>query len=87
MKLSSSNIKKIFIFSYISRNKTLHLSAQAQKTKNHPKKIFYTSGNGSPKNTSYIFSKESFSYILENRNPRKLLIFQGTVNLSFFFMF
>ena len=33
MELSSSNVKKNIRFSYISRNRALYFSAQAQKTK------------------------------------------------------
>ena len=39
----------------------------------HPEKISYT-----PKKTSYVFSKESCSYISRNGNPKKLLILQKT---------
>ena len=55
MKLSSTNIKKIFSkenvsyifskerFSYISGNETLHFSGEAQRIKKiHPEKISYT---------------------------------------------
>ena len=33
--------------------------------------LFYISGNENSEKTSYIFSKESFSYILGNGNPEK----------------
>ena len=33
----------------------------------------YHSGNGNPGKTSYISSKESFSYISENRKSEKIL--------------
>ena len=54
-------------------------SAQARKVKKvlH-EKIPYASGNGSPEKTSYIFSKESFSDISGNGNPKKFVIFQET---------
>ena len=58
MKLSSS-IHYIFSkesFSYISRNGSLHFSAQTQKIKKiHPNKISYISGNGNPKRIPYTF--------------------------------
>ena len=38
-----------------------------------------------PKKTSYIFSRESFSYISGNRNPEKIsLIFQETELFLYF---
>ena len=45
----------------------MHLSVQAQKIKQIlSEKISYTSGNGNPEGTPYIFSKEGCSYILGN---------------------
>ena len=49
-----------------------------EKIKILPEKSSYTSGNGTPKRTSYIFSKKSCSYISRNGNPKKLLICQQT---------
>ena len=41
MELSGCNIKKYLIFSYISKNGTLHFSAQVRKIKKiHPEKKF-----------------------------------------------
>ena len=70
MELSSSNIKKIpifsrkkafLIFSYISGNGTLHFSPQARKIKEiHPEKISYIFfRNGNPEKTSCIFSEKA----------------------------
>ena len=62
MDLSNSKIIKFLIF---SGNETLHFSDQAQKNI-YPEKISYASGNGNPQKISYIFSKESWSYILRS---------------------
>ena len=84
MELSSSNIKKTPVFFQkkdfliFIGNGAVHFSAQAQKNKKiHPEKISYTSGNKNLEKP-YIFSKESFSYILENRNPEKILDIAGS---------
>ena len=50
----------------------------------HPEKISYTSGNGSPEKTSYIFSKESFYYILGNRNLEKIIYISGNGTFLYF---
>ena len=42
------------------------------------KKFLIFLGNGNPEKTSYIFSKESFSYISGNGNHKKNFIFQET---------
>ena len=34
--------------------------------------VFYSSGNGHPAKIYYIFSKDSFSYILGKRNSEKI---------------
>ena len=67
----------------------LHFSAQAQIIKIiHPGKIFYTSGNKKPEKTSYNFSKESFSYILEKGSPEKnYLCFRKTKPKTIFLYF
>ena len=80
MELSSSDIKKIHIFlkernyyimSYISVLITQHFFSSSSKNKNiHPKKLSYASGKGSTKQTSSIFSKESFSYISVNESSK-----------------
>ena len=68
---------KHFLYSLIFQGmKTLKTGRNFSSLKNrkiHPKKIFCTLGNGSPKNASSTFSKESFSYILENANPENVL--------------
>ena len=70
MELSYSNIKKFLIYSFISGNleQILHISWNG-----YPKKASYISENGTFQLTlekiSFIFSKESFSYISGNRNP------------------
>ena len=42
------------------------------------KKFLIFLGNGNPEKTSYIFSKESLSYISGNGNHKKKFIFQET---------
>ena len=61
MKLSSSDIKKILIFSYIS-------------WKRNPEKIPYISGNRNPKKASYISRNEILHFFAQgpkkiNKNP------------------
>ena len=61
----------------MSRNGTLHFSAQAWKIKKStPRKTSYTSGNpsGLPKKILMFFSKESCSYISENGNLEENLL-------------
>ena len=62
-KTRSEKISYIFSkesFSYISGNGTLHFSAQARKIKEiHPRKISYTSGNGSPKKFRVFSQKKA----------------------------
>ena len=93
MELSSSNIKKILIF---SQKKAFHIFPEMEpctfqpKLKNkkiHPEKISHTSGNGNPEKTYHIFSKENFSYISGNGNPKKSLIVQETETLKTFLYF
>ena len=90
MELSSSNIKRLLIFSYISRNGTFQPKLENNK-KIHRKKISFASGKWNfltlILKISYIFSKESFSYILQNGNPEKILIFQETETLKNFVYF
>ena len=87
MELSDSNINKFVIFqemefSYISGNKNTkklhvpgkHFSSSKNK-KLHLKNISYISGKRKPKKICQIFSKERFSYILKNGNPRKLFLY------------
>ena len=64
MELSSSNIKKFLIFSYISGNGTPP-----------PKKIPYISGSGNPKKASYISGNENLHC---SAQARKFLIIQET---------
>ena len=76
-------ILSIEIFSYIfskksfyydSKSGTLQFSDQTPKRKElHPRKIYYTSGNGNTEKTA-----ESCSYVSVNRNPQKFFIFQET---------
>ena len=57
-------------FPYIFLNETLHFSHQAQEIKEiHPRRMFYTSGNGNPEKIYYIFPKEQLSYISGNGKP------------------
>ena len=50
-------------FSYISGNEAKYFSAQAREIKKiHPEKNFYTSGNGNPERTPYIFGNGAFLY-------------------------
>ena len=54
------------IFSHISRNKTLHFSAQVQKTN-----ICYILEDGISREIFLYFLKKYCSFILGNRNPKK----------------
>ena len=50
-------------FFYISRYRTLHFPAQAQKVKKkHPKKISYNSGNRNPPKNLYVLKRKHFLY-------------------------
>ena len=81
MEFFSSNIKKFLYFLkrklslYFQKNPTLFSPSTKNKKKIHPDKLSYTSGNGNPEKTSYIFLNESFSHILENGNPKTFFIF------------
>ena len=74
MKLSSSNIKKFLIF---PQKKAFLIFWETE--------LFYILRNENPEKISYIFSKESFSYLSENENlppqkkkkkKKKIFIFQ-----------
>ena len=70
-----------YIFSkksfYISGNGDLDFSAQARNIKKPTwRKFLILQGNKSPEKTSYIFSKESCSYIFGNGNLKKLFYFR-----------
>ena len=88
-KLYHKNLIKEPASSIISSYQ-VHFSVQAPKIETiHPKETsynpekmrlansnkIYTLGNQNPEKSSYIFSKESFSYILENGNRKKSLYF------------
>ena len=76
-------------FSYISGNRNPKIESLKKdlysrkylfklekfKKKIHPEKMSYTSRNRCPVKTSYLFSKERFSYISENGNPETELYF------------
>ena len=93
MKLSSSNNKKILIFSlkksfsyifsresfcYISRNGTLHFSAQARKIKNNPpgEKFLYFRKRKPRKNFSYFLKRKLFLYFRKREPGKKFLYFR-----------
>ena len=71
-----------------------HFSAQARKIKkSNPKKIPYISGNGTfqsaptkrkPRKNSYIFSKESTSYVSRNGNLKKIPYISRNGTFSYF---
>ena len=97
MELSSSNIKKILIFSqksfsyifskesfsYISENGTLHFSTQARKIKEiHLEKNSCISGNENPEKTSYIFLKRKLFLCFGKREPRKNSLYFRKQNFS-----
>ena len=85
MEVSSSNIKKIFIFSqkkafsYISGNETLHLSAQAQRIKKSTPRKFVLLEETETLKTPLIFSSKKAVFMFrEKRTPKKFFIFQET---------
>ena len=75
MELSNSNIKKLLIYSKmkpcISQSKLKKL-----KKKSILRKFLMLQERKTPPKT-YIFSKESCSYISGNRNPEKILYISG----------
>ena len=88
MELSSYDIKKILIFSQkkgfliFSQKKAFlrfpemepcAFQPKLEQQKNPPIKISCISGNGSPKTTFYIFTKETCSYVSGKGNPEKIL--------------
>ena len=64
------------LFLYFQKWNAALFSPSSKNKKIYPGKISYTSENGNSKKKSYIFSKESFSYISGNRNSKKLPIYQ-----------
>ena len=97
MELSSSNIKRLLIFSYISRNGTFQPKLENNK-KIHRKKISFASGKWNfltliLKNFLYFLERKLFlyfakrkprknPYISGNGNPKKLRIFQEVIFLA-----
>ena len=72
-----SNIFSKESFSYIFSNETLHFLPQARKIKNiHPRKIFYTSGNKTPKKVLVLSIKKAFLVFQETEIPKKFLYFR-----------
>ena len=66
-------------FSYTSGNGTPHFSAQARKRKKNPPRInFLYFRKRKHQKTSYIFSKESCSYVSGKRNPDKIPYISGS---------
>ena len=65
-------------FSYISRNETLHFSAQDQKIiKSTQRKFLILQETKTPKETSYIFITRKLFLCFRKRKPqKKLFIFQ-----------
>ena len=69
----NGNLEKLLIL------QEMELSSPSSKNKNiHPEKIY-----SNIKKTFYIFSKESFSYILGNGNPRKNPLYFRKQNFSY----
>ena len=79
MELSDTKIKNFLVFP------EMKLCTFQSKRVN----FLYSSGNRSSDEISYVFSKESFSYILGNRSPNKrnFFKFQETESLKNFFYF
>ena len=81
MELSSSNVKKILIFSqkkaFLTFPKREPLFSPSSKNKKiiHLDKNFYISGNGNPEKISCAFSKESFFYISGTGNSQKNFLY------------
>ena len=51
---------------------------KTEKQKNPPQENFLCLRKRNPEKTSYIFSKESFFYISETENLKKIFVFQET---------
>ena len=51
-----------------------------------PRENFLYFRNGNPEKTFYIFSRESFSYISEKGNPKKIYILEETETLNTFYI-
>ena len=77
-ELSSSIIKTFPIFSYISGkiNPKKILIFWEMEILSLPRENFYTSGNESPEEISYLFSKESFFTFKETEIPKKVVLLQ-----------
>ena len=79
MEFSSSNIKKILIFSQkkafliFLEIEPYTFQSQLKKIKLCPEKISCIPGNRNPPKNYYVFSKESFCYISRNGNPEEEL--------------
>ena len=82
MELSGSNTKKFLIFLKTETLQTCYISRRnflsSKNKKIHLEKIAYISEKRNPEKISYIFLKESLSFILKNGNPKKLFILQET---------
>ena len=72
MELSCSNYKKILIF---SQKKAVFIFPEMKPALFTRRKISYISGEENPEKTSYIFSKERFSYISETETLKNFLSF------------
>ena len=72
MELSCSNYKKILIF---SQKKAVFVFPEMKPPLFTRRKISYISGEENLEKTSYIFSKERFSYISETETLKNFLSF------------
>ena len=59
--------RKVFLY-FLKWNPALFTRSSKNK-RNPPGKISYTSGKGNPEKISYIFPKESYSYVSGNGSP------------------
>ena len=94
MEFSSSNIKKILIFSQkkaflifpemkpCTFQRKLEKSKKSTPRKFIKRKLSYTSGNKPPDKISYNFSKKNFLIFWKTETPKKFFIFQETETLK-----
>ena len=70
MELSSSNIKKIIIFSQKKKSFSYIFSKERKIKEIHPRKISYTPGNGNPRKIFLYFLKRRLFLHFGKPKPR-----------------
>ena len=98
MELSGCSTRKFLIFSYISGNRNPEKNPYTSENGSHKEllvflemELFSPSSKNKiknpPRKISYIFSKESCSYISGNENPEKIFFISGNRNPKRRFIF